>query len=165
MSRVVPALSVSVVALAFAAAAAPSQAQQPAPTLTASGIGEVKPEPENRKSDASIRKAVEEANAQALPKAMDSARAHAADLATAAGMTLGPLIAISDTQNNGYPYYFVQNGTFGNGRFCGQVRNTRTVVRNGVRRRVAGKGTRRVCRVPPRIYASVSLTFSVTPVS
>jgi uncharacterized protein YggE len=162
MSRVAPALSVSIVALALAAAA-PAHAQQPATTLTANGIGEAKPDPENRKSDASIRKAVAEANAQALPKAIDNARAHAAELATAAGVTLGPLIAIADGQNGGYPFYFQQNGTFGNGHFCGQVRRTRTVVRNGVRRRVAAKGTRRVCRVPGEIYAAVTLTFSVTP--
>ena len=38
-----------------------------------------------------------------------------------------------------------RSGTFPNGRYCGQVRRTRTVVRNGVRRRVSA-GTRR--RVP-----------------
>jgi uncharacterized protein YggE len=160
MSRVTPILSLSLVALVVAAA--PAVAQQPATTLTANGIGEAKPTPENRKSDASIRKAVKEANAKALPEAMDSARAHAAELAAAAGVTLGPLISIADNPNNGYAF-FTQNGTFGNGRFCGQVRNTRTVVRNGVRRRVAAKGTHRVCRVPPELYATVSLTFSVTP--
>ena len=149
--------------VALALAAAPAHAQQPATTLTANGIGEAKPDPENRKSDASIRKAVAEANAQALPKAIDNARAHAAELAKAAGMTLGPLVSISDAPNNGYPFFYGQNGTFGNGHFCGQVRRTRTVVRNGVRRRVAAKGTRRVCRVPGEIYATVSLTFSVTP--
>ena len=116
----------------------------------ANGIGEAKPDPENRKSDASIRKAVDEANAKALPKAIDNARAHAAELAKAAGVTLGPLITIADGPNGGYPFYFQQNGTFGNGHFCGKVRRPRTVVRNGVRRRVAAKGTHRVCRVPGR---------------
>jgi len=71
------------------------------------------------------------------------------------------LVSISDSPNNGYGF-FVQNGTFGNGHYCGKVRNTHTVVRNGVRRRVASKGTHRVCRVPAEIYATVSLTFSVT---
>jgi hypothetical protein len=160
MSRLAPAISLSLVALALAAA--PAHAQQPATTLTANGLGEAKPDPANRKSDASIRKAVADANAKALPDAMENARAHAADLATAAGVTLGPLVSISDNPNNGYGF-FVQNGTFGNGHFCGKVRNTRTVVRNGVRRRVATKGTHRVCRVPAEVYATVSLTFSVTP--
>jgi len=160
MSRLAPALSISLLALA-AFAASPAHAQQPATTLTANGIGEAKPEPENRRSDASIRKAVAAANAKALPEAMANARAHAAELAAAAGVTLGPLVSISDSPNNGYGF-FVQNGTFGNGHYCGKVRNTHTVVRNGVRRRVALKGTHRVCRVPAEIYATVSLTFSVT---
>ena len=106
--------------LALAAfAASPAHAQQPATTLTANGIGEAKPEPENRRSDASIRKAVAAANAKALPEAMANARAHAAELAAAAGVTLGPLVSISDSPNNGYGF-FVQNGTFGNGHYCGR---------------------------------------------
>jgi uncharacterized protein YggE len=160
MFRVAHALPLSLIALT-ALAAAPAQAQQPATTLTANGLGEADVKPENRKSDASIRKAVEEANAKALPDAMAKARAHAAELAAAAGVTLGPLIAIADNPNNGYTF-FGQQGTFGNGHYCGQVRNTRTVVRNGVRRRVAAKGTHRVCRVPREVYATVALTFSVS---
>jgi hypothetical protein len=154
-------LSLSLVALC-ALAAAPARAQQPTTTLTAAGIGEAKPEPENRRSDRSIREAVAAANAKALPEAMANARAHATELATAAGVTLGPLISIADSPSNGYPFFYGQNGTFGDGHFCGQVRNTKTVVRNGVRRRVAAKGTHRACRVPPQIYASVALTFSVS---
>jgi hypothetical protein len=141
--------------------AAPAYAQQP--TLTANGSGQAKPAPEDRHSDASIRAAVDAANVAALPKAIADARAHAARLATAAGMTLGPLLSIADTPSNGYPFYYGQNGTFGNGHFCGKVRNTKTVVRNGVRRRVAAKGTHRTCRVPAEVYAAVSLTFSVSP--
>ena len=161
MFRAAPIVSLSLI-LASGLAAAPAHAQQPATTLTANGLGEAKPEPENRRSDRSIREAVAAANAKALPDAMANARAHAAELAAAAGVTLGPLVSIADSPNNGYPFFYGQNGTFGNGRYCGQVRNTHTVVRNGVRRRVAGKGTHRVCRVPPEVYASVALTFSVS---
>jgi uncharacterized protein DUF541 len=161
MFRVAPVVSLSLI-LASGLAAAPAHAQQPTTTLTANGLGEAKPEPENRKSDRSIREAVAAANAKALPDAMANARAHAAELAAAAGVTLGPLVAIADAPNNGYPFFYGQNGTFGNGHYCGQVRNTRTVVRNGVRRRVAAKGTHRVCRVPAEVYASVALTFSVS---
>jgi uncharacterized protein YggE len=143
----------------FASGAA---AQQPATTLTASGSAQVKPEPQNRRSEASIRRAVDAANAEALPKAVADARGKAADLAAAAGLRLGPLVSISDAPANGFPFYFPQNGTFGNGRFCGAVRNRRTVVRNGVPRRVPARGTHRVCRVPSQVVTSVSLTFSVT---
>ena len=125
MSRLRTRTVLSLLALA-AFAAAPAHAQQPATTLTANGIGEAKPEPENRNSDASIRKAVAEANAKALPEAMDNARAHAAELAQRPGVTLGPLVSISDSPNNGYGF-FVQNGTFGNGHFCGKLRDTHTV--------------------------------------
>jgi hypothetical protein len=60
-----------------------------------------------------------------------------------------------------YHYSF---GTFPNGHFCGTVRKTRTVVRDGRRRRVSA-GTRRVCRVPPQIVSSVQLTYAITPAS
>jgi uncharacterized protein YggE len=160
MFRVAHALPLSLVVLS-ALAAAPAQAQQPAATLTANGLGEAKVQPEDRRNDASIRKAVEAANAKALPDAMANARAHAAELAAAAGVTLGPLVSIADSPNGGYGF-FAQQGTFGNGHYCGKVRNTHTVVRDGVRRRVAAKGTHRACRVPREVYASVALTFSVS---
>jgi hypothetical protein len=160
MFRLAPVLPLSLI-VACTLAAAPAHAQQPATTLTANGLGQAKPKPENRRSDRSIREAVAAANAKALPEAMANARAHAAELAAAAGVTHGPLSTIADNTNNGY-FFYGQNGTFGNGHYCGQVRNTHTVVRNGVRRRVASKGTHRACRVPPEVYASVALTFSVS---
>ena len=150
-------------ALLFAAAL-PAAANAQQPTITATGQGEVKPEPKNRKLDVSIRKAVEVAHAAALPLAIADARAKAAELAAAAGLTLGPLVSIADAPQPGYPFIFSQqNGTFGNGHYCGKVRNFKTVVRNGARRRVATKGTHTVCRVPPEVYANVSLVFSTAP--
>jgi uncharacterized protein YggE len=143
------------------AAALPAAADAQSPTITATGQGEVKPEPKNRKLDVSIRKAVAVAHAAALPLAIADARANAAELATAAGLTLGPLVSIADAPQPGYPFVFSQqNGTFGNGHYCGKVRNFRTVVRNGARRRVIAKGTHTVCRVPADVYANVSLVFS-----
>jgi uncharacterized protein YggE len=143
------------------AAALPAAADAQQPTITATGQGEVKPEPKNRKIDVSIRKAVEVAHAAALPLAMADARANAAELATAAGLTLGPLVTIADAPQPGYPFIFSQqNGTFGNGHYCGKLRNFKTVVRSGARRRVVAKGTHTACRVPAEVYANVSLTFS-----
>ena len=159
--RAVPVSAIA--ALIVAALPAAAGAQQPPPTLTAQGSAQVKPEPRNRRDNASIKAAVEAAEAKAQPRAIAEARAHAAELAAAAGVTLGPLIGIADAPASGYPFFYTpQYGTFGNGRFCGQVRNTRTVVRNGVRRRVATKGTHKVCRVPPQVSSSVALTFSIT---
>ena len=149
-------------AVVLAAGSLPQAAlgQTSAPTLTASGTASAAPEPQNRRSEASIRKAVAAAEAEALPTAVSEARAHATALAAAAGLTLGALISISDAPPTGFGFY-PQLGTFPNGRYCGQVRRTRTVVRNGVRRRVSA-GTRRLCRIPPQVFSSVQLTYAVS---
>lgn len=157
--RAVQLTAVGAAILIAAVLPAPARAQQP--TITATGQGEVKPEPRNRKIDVSIRKSVEVAHAAALPLAMADARAKAAELAAAAGVTLGPLVSIADAPQPGYPFGFSQqNGTFGNGHYCGKVRNFKTVRRNGRLRRVVAKGSHTVCRVPPEVYANVSLTFA-----
>src|SRR4051812_16115210 len=110
MSRFVP-----VAAIVAATLLLPSLAQGQTPgTLTASGIGEADVSPADRKDDASIRAAVEAANAKAIPLAMAEARKRAAALAAAAGLTLGPLVAVADT--GGFAPYLTQ-GTFGNGHF------------------------------------------------
>ena len=159
-------LYVSAIGAALAVLPAPAvYAQQPAAqTVTSTGVGEADVDPSDRKDEKSIRDAVVAANAKALPLAVANARTHAAELAAAAGLKLGALISISDAPAAGVPFFYLpQNGTFGNGRFCGKVRNTKTVVRNGRRRRVPVKGTHKVCRVPPEVYTSVSITFAVTP--
>lgn len=87
---------------------------------------------------------------------------HATALATAAGVTLGPLLAVADAPLSAYPFVAPQDGTFGNGHFCGKVRNMKTVAGpNGIRRRVPAKGTHRSCRVPGSVVASVSLTYAL----
>ncbi len=150
-------IALAAVMLAFPAAAS---AQTTPPTLTATGTASAVPDPANPRSEPSIRTAVEAAEASALPRAVADARAHATALAAAAGLTMGALISISDTAANPYPFYGPL-GTFPNGRYCGRVRRTRTVVRDGVRRRVSA-GTRRVCRVPPQVVSSVQLTYAVS---
>jgi hypothetical protein len=161
--RPVGLLTVGAAVLAVAVLPAPARAQAPATTLTASGLAQVVPKPEDRQSETSIRAAVEAAEAAALPKAVVDAKTHALALAAAAGLTLGPLLSIADAPPNSFPYYY-SFGTFPNGRFCGTVRKTRIVVRDGKRRRVSA-GTRRVCRVPPQIVSSVQLTYAITPAS
>jgi hypothetical protein len=150
-------IALGAVMLAFPAAAS---AQATPPTLTATGTASAVPDPANPRSESSIRAAVEAAEASALPRAVTDARAHATSLAAAAGLTLGALISISDTAGSPYAYYGPL-GTFPNGRYCGRVRRTRTVVRDGVRRRVSA-GTRRMCRVPPQVVSSVQLTYAVS---
>ena len=89
----------------FFAAVLPASAGAQTPTITATGQGEVKPEPANRKIDASIRKSVQVAHAAALPLAIADARAKATEIATAAGLTLGPLVSIADAPQPGYPFF------------------------------------------------------------
>lgn len=135
-------------------------------TITATGSAQVKPKPADRKSEASIAKAVEAAEDKALPVAIAEAKDYAAKLAKAAGIRLGALLSVANAPAPGYPFgpFLQQNGTFGNGKFCGKVRNTKLVkLENGARRRVALKGTHKVCRVPFSVSASVSLTFAVAP--
>ena len=157
MHRALPIAVATVLATGALATSAAAQS----PTIVATGTAQVEPKPANRHSDASIRKAVDDANAKALPRAIADGRTHAAALAAAAGLQLGALLSIGDSQSAGPPFYYsFENGTFGEGHFCGKVRNTKFVVRNGIRRRVAAKGMHQVCRVPPYVIASVSLTFA-----
>ncbi|HEY6888117.1 MAG TPA: hypothetical protein VI300_10070, partial [Solirubrobacter sp.] len=149
------------VVLAAALLPAAASAQAPATTLTAAGTGQSAPKPDDRKSESSIREAVEAAEAAALPKAVVEAKSHAVALAAAAGLTLGALISISDAPSTSFPFYYGLPG-FPNGHYCGNVRRFKTVVRNGKRRRVSA-GTHRVCRIPPQVVSSVQLTYAVTP--
>lgn len=154
-------MALAALTAALAVGAPAAHAQTPG-TLSASGVAEGSVKPEDRDSETSIREAVAAARAQALPAAIANAKTRAQELATAAGVTLGALVALSDSGGqSGYfqPYAY---GTFGPDRYCGQVPNYRTVTRNGQRRRVRVKGTHRVCRVPSRIYATATVTFAIS---
>lgn len=157
MSKFMPLVVLGLLLLVVPAA----QAQTPA-TLTASGISEAAVKPENRKSETSIRAAVAAARAQALPKAVTRAKANALELATAAGVTLGALVSITDAAGQANYYTPFAYGAFGPDRYCGDVPNYKTVTRDGRKRRVRVKGTRRVCRVPSRIYATATVTFAIS---
>lgn len=163
MSRRVDTLPCLLTIAAFAAIApAAAVADVAAPTVTSVGTAQVKPTPVDRTSDVSIRKAVERAESKALPAAVAEAREYAAKLAAAGGVRLGSLLSISNAPPTTYPFgYSAQNGTFGNGRFCGRVRSFKTVIApNGTRRRVP-TGTRRTCRVPGTVSVSVSVVFAI----
>jgi uncharacterized protein YggE len=150
--------------------AAVAQAQDPTPvaqaphTVVAAGTGSVKPAPNNRQDNASIVAAVEKASAKALPLAVADARSQAQELAAATGVTLGALVAVSNTSVTSAfygPIYYGTLGTFGPGKFCGNVRSrTSTIDANG--KRHYGKfRTRHVCRVPATVQRTVSLTFAI----
>jgi len=148
------------------AAAGPASAQQPGPplhTITVLGTAQVKPTPRDRTSNASIAKAVADARAAAVPKAIADGNRRAASLAAAAGLPLGPLASISDVAGAfpfGFPGQGSEDGTFGPGRFCGFVRrSTVRVDANGRRTRVPGKRVR-TCRIPAQIASSLTMVFT-----
>jgi uncharacterized protein YggE len=161
---------VLVALLAFAAgclaAAAQAQTVAPAPqrTLVASGTGQVRPAPKDRNSNTSIRAAVEKAEAKALPLAVADARKQAQELATATGVTLGPLVAVSNgaSTNGFYGPIFYANGSFGPNRYCGTIRSRKVTVDANGKRHLGKLRTRRVCRVPTTVQRVVSLTFALS---
>ena len=162
MSRSTP-LTLTALALAGGALApALAAAQAPAPGLiVAVGTANVTVSPVDRKSDASIKKALDDAQAAALPLAIKAARARAVVLAAESGLNLGDLVGIGDQAASPFgPFnYYGIDGTFGPGRYCGNVaryKTTRLASGRVLRKRI---GTRRQCRFPNRVGTSVSVTY------
>jgi uncharacterized protein YggE len=160
--------TVAIFAFLAGCLAAVASAQEPVPqpqrTLIAAGQGAVKVTPKDRDSNASIVAAVNAANAKALPLAIKDARTQAAQLATAAGVTLGALVTVSNSAPVTGPFYgpyYPVTGTFGPNQFCGKV-TTRPSHIDKSGKRVFGKPrTRRTCRIPATIQRSVQLTFAL----
>ena len=83
------------VAAAALLPAAAAQAQAPAKSVTAIGTGTAKVTPSDRKSNASIKAAIDRADAAARPKAIAATRERAGVLAQTAGLTLGAIVAVA----------------------------------------------------------------------
>lgn len=160
--------AVAVAAFLAGCLAAVSSAQAPATsterTLVATGSGQVKVTPTDRMDNASIAKAVEEAEAKALPAAIADAKANAQALATAAGVTLGGLLSISDQVAAAPGYFgpFYTNGTFGPGRFCARIRTFHFVKGKDGKRHRKLSAPHKVCRVPPTVTKQASLTYALS---
>jgi hypothetical protein len=145
--------------------AAAANAQQPAParSVTAQGVASVRvAPPSDRTREAPIRAAVENAEDKALPLAIADARSKAATLAKLTGLTIGPIVSISDAPTSPYGPFIGFYGTFGPDRFCGTLR-TAVFKRNKAGKRVrVGTRSRDTCRVPPTVTSSVTVTFAAT---
>lgn len=161
---------VAVALFAFVAGclAAVANAQAPAATpdrtLVSVGTGTVKVTPKDRTSNPSIVAAVEAAETKALPAALADARDQAGKLAAAAGVTLGPLVSLSNTSTSGgifYGPYFPTTGTFGPGKFCGNVRTRSVTIGRDGKRHLGKLRTHRTCRIPSVVQRSVQLTFAL----
>lgn len=163
-------LAVALAAFVAGCLAAAANAQAPAPaaparTLVSVGTGTIKVAPKDRTSNASIAAAVEAAETKALPAALADARDEATKLASAAGVTLGPLVSLSNTATgtSGFfvgPYY-PTTGPFGPGKFCGNVRTRSVTVGKDGKRHLGRVRTHRTCRIPSVVQRSVQLTFAL----
>jgi len=165
--RPVLAISASAVLLGLlpAVPASAQQTAQPSQTVTAVGTGEVRPVPSDRNDNESIRRAVAAARRAAVPLAVASGRARAIQIGSATGLRIGGILDVSETPPSPFFGPFGPNsGTFGPDRFCGQVGRFKTVrASNGrwiSRRRI---GSRRLCRVPARVSASLTITYAASP--
>jgi hypothetical protein len=149
--------------LAIGATSAAAQVAAPPPnTISATGSAQVEPKPFDKKSNNSIKKAVAAARAKAIPLAIANGRARAATLSQASGLKLGALISIADA--GAAPFYFGgpfgEDGSFGPGEYCGKV--TRAIIKRRAdgTRKVVGRRTSRVCRVPRYVSANFVLVFA-----
>jgi hypothetical protein len=141
-----------------------AQAQAPAKSVTAIGTASVKVKPNNRKDNASIKAAVERADASARPKAIAAAQERATELAQTAGLTLGGIVSVAEAPPSPFGPFFAygQQGTFGLGKYCGNVRtfHARRDSKGRIHR-VAGR-RHKVCRVPAQSVTSLSVTFAAS---
>jgi hypothetical protein len=161
---VVVALFAFIAGCLAAAASAQAPATTPERTLVASGLGSAKVTPKDRTSNASIVAAVEAAETKALPAALSDARDQATQLAAAAGVTLGPLVSLTNAGTAGgvfYGPYYPSTGSFGPGRYCGNIRTRSVTVGKDGKRHLGKLHTRRTCRIPPVVQRSVQLTFAL----
>jgi hypothetical protein len=133
-------------------------------TVTAIGIGQVAVRPGDRNSNASIVAAVEAAEARAIPRALHEAREYGTEFVRSAGLTLGEVLAIEQTQLGPFgAFYRYPIAPFGANRYCGQERRPILRRRQGARRpRVVGFRRVRVCHAPRQAIVALTVTFAAS---
>jgi hypothetical protein len=130
-------------------------------TVTATGTSQKAVHPIDRKSNASIVRAFDAARHAAIGGALKQAHEYAVDYAKAVGLTLGPVVSVSDAQNTFYgPGLFF--GPFGPNQFCGTLRQP--IFKKGTNGKRKVVGTRKVhrCLVPSFANATLTVTYSAT---
>jgi hypothetical protein len=152
----VPLFSAAAATVTFATAQT-SAAVAAGRALVASGTDQARVTPHDRRSSASIRRALLAARLAAAPDALAQARRDAASLAAGAGLSLGALVAIAEVRQ---PYYDPAAGSFGPGRFCGTIR--RPVFRRDQatgRRRIVRRVAQRRCFFPTETTVTLRVTY------
>jgi hypothetical protein len=133
-------------AMALASGPPPVDRGYPPPGVTTIGFAAAGVKATDRDPEATIRRAVADAEQRARPKAFADARRKAGELAAIAGMELGAVWSVSVDPN--VPYYGggLTRGTFGINRFCG------TIGRRGHRRHA--------CNAPDVVNVYLTVTFA-----
>ena len=149
--------------LAAALLAAPAAAQEPQAqpatqqtTITVTATGRVNVERPEELNERTIRREVERARDRVATQAVIVSRRQAVRLAFAAGLEVGALLSVNDSE---YPSFDPAGETFfygpgGDEGYC------RTVTR---RRRDGRRVRRERCQVPPFTARTVVATYAVTP--
>jgi hypothetical protein len=138
-----------------AGAQSPAAATPPPNTITVNGSAQVEPKPIDRRSNASIKKAVAKARAKAVPRAIANGRSRAANLSQLSGIALGALISIAEAPSSPffYPGPFNEDGSFNPGALADTPGTQRPSLLESVFSRAASSSsiTRRL-----RVSATVS---------
>ena len=155
----------AVLGLVLAAGLTTSAVAQPTTEqdmLTAIATGRVKVQRPQTLNDKTIARAVARAGDRVVPEALRQVRIQAVRLGSAAGVRVGPLLSVTDVAATPFGPYgdYGADGTFGPGRYCGNVRSAIVRVSDG-RRRVVGHRTRRTCRVPSSVSRTVAATYRI----
>lgn len=152
--------TLTIAACLTAALAAGPAAAATGDTVTATGTGQSRVLPHDRNSNASIRTAYDAARHAAIAGAIADAQRNAQDYAKAVGLTLGPVVSISDAQNgNGFYGPVDYLGPFGPNQFCGTIRQPVFKRADGRRKVVKTRKVHR-CFVPRYAYTTITLTYS-----
>jgi uncharacterized protein YggE len=152
----VPLFSAATVTVTFATAET-SAATPAGRALVADGGASAPVRPRDRRSSASIRRAMDAARTAAGPVALAQARADADRLAHAAGIPLGALFSIAEVRQ---PFDYPGAGSFGPGRFCGTIR--RSIFRRDPatgRPRIVRRVSERRCYFSPTLSVGLRVTY------
>jgi hypothetical protein len=152
----VPLFSAATVTVTFATAET-SAATPAGRALVANGDAAAPVRPRDRRSSASIRRAMDATRLAAAPVALTEARADADRLAHGTGIPLGSLFSIAEVRR---PYEDPAAGPFGPGRFCGTIR--RAIFRRDPatgRRRVVRRVSERRCYFSSTLSVGLRVTF------
>jgi uncharacterized protein YggE len=152
----VPLFSAATVTVTFATAET-SAATPAGRALVADGDTAAPVRPRNRRSSASIRRAIEATRLAAAPVALAAARADADRLARGSGIPLGALFSIAEVRR---PFDDPTAGPFGPGRFCGTIR--RPIFRRDPatgRPRIVRRATERRCYFSTTLTVGLRVTF------